>query len=239
MAMIETGNGDRNGLAAEYVLGTLDEAERAQAEALFRADPSFAAEVEAWHRRFDPLLSAKAEPAPPGVLDDVFSSIDAVAQGQSAEIIQLRRREALWKWTAGAAAALAASLALFVAIRPLPQTAAPPFIAILESADRKEGFVATADLAQGGLYIRRVGSPPPPGRSFELWAIREGAAPEPLGIVDSSALIPTKTLAEKTGGAPLAKILLAITDEREGGAVDGKPSGAPIFSGKLIQTPES
>jgi hypothetical protein len=55
--------------------------------------------------------------------------------------------------------------------------------------------------------------------------------------VDRSAVITSETLIEKTGGEPLAKVLLAITDEREGGSIDEKPSGNPIFSGKLIQAP--
>jgi anti-sigma-K factor RskA len=234
--MIETDN-DRNGLAAEYVLGTLDEPEKAQARALLRDDPAFAAEVEMWHRRFDPLLAAPPVSPPADALDGIFAAIGRDAQNGSAELVKLRRKAAAWKWTAGAAAALAASLTAFIVIRPPPRATDPVFVAVLGSPDRKEAFVATADLARGGLYIQRVGSPPPPGRSFELWAIREGAAPKSLGIVGRSAVITSKTLIEKTGGEPLAKVLLAITDEREGGSIDEKPSGNPIFSGKLIQAP--
>ncbi|MGA8410627.1 MAG: anti-sigma factor, partial [Xanthobacteraceae bacterium] len=43
-----TSDDDRDVLAAEYVLGTLDAAERAQAEALVRADASFATLVRGW-----------------------------------------------------------------------------------------------------------------------------------------------------------------------------------------------
>jgi hypothetical protein len=42
-------------LAAEYVLGTLDSAERAQARALLGADQGFAAKVELWERRLGEL----------------------------------------------------------------------------------------------------------------------------------------------------------------------------------------
>jgi len=42
-------------LAAEYVLGSLDLEERAQARNLLAADPTFAAKVELWERRFGEL----------------------------------------------------------------------------------------------------------------------------------------------------------------------------------------
>ena len=38
-------------LAAEYVLGTLDAGERAQARALLNVDPGFVAKVQFWERR--------------------------------------------------------------------------------------------------------------------------------------------------------------------------------------------
>src|SRR5262245_18467396 len=42
-------------LAAEYVLGSLDFEERAQARNLLEADPTFAAQVQLWERRFGEL----------------------------------------------------------------------------------------------------------------------------------------------------------------------------------------
>jgi hypothetical protein len=42
-------------LAAEYVLGSLDFEERAQARSLLEADPIFAAKVQLWERRFGEL----------------------------------------------------------------------------------------------------------------------------------------------------------------------------------------
>ena len=41
---------DRDGFAAEYVLGTLDTDERAQADALMLVDQDFAAKVRQWER---------------------------------------------------------------------------------------------------------------------------------------------------------------------------------------------
>ena len=55
---------DRDGFAAEYVLGTLDTEERAQADALMLVDPVFSATVRQWERRLGELnvLVAPVEP---------------------------------------------------------------------------------------------------------------------------------------------------------------------------------
>ena len=182
-------------------------------------------------------LDPPSSTPPAGAFDGILAAIGAQEPQPSADIVQLQRRLTLCKWTAAAAAALAASLIAFLAIGLLEPPNSPAFVAVLESPDKKPAFVATANLADGGLSIRRVGPPPPPGRSFELWAIREGAPPQTLGVVDKTAVIPAKTLVQGTGGEPLGKILLAITDEPEGGSRDGKPSGPPVFAGKLLQTP--
>jgi anti-sigma-K factor RskA len=228
----------RDGLAAEYVLGTLEAAEKAEAEGLLKADKGFAAEVEAWRRRLDPLLVADPAPPPAAALDGIFAAIDAEAGELQSEMFDLRRRLGFWRRTAAAAAGLAACLLgalVLIGLRepPRPQV----YIAVLETADRKAAFVASAGLAREGLSIRNIGAPPAPGRSFELWAIRPGTPPQSLGVVVRAAAVPAKTLAAKTGGEPLQEILLAITEEPEGGSRDGKPGGAPLYSGKFFEAP--
>jgi len=56
---------DREGMAVEYALGTLDADERAQAEALLLVDPEFAAEVQRWERRLGELNALVAPVEPP------------------------------------------------------------------------------------------------------------------------------------------------------------------------------
>ncbi len=237
MVMNEQGNGELSGLAAEYVLGTLDRPEKAQAEALMHSDKAFAAEVEAWRLRFDPLLDAPPAPPPAGALEGILAAIDAKKAEPGAEILILRRKLTVWKGAAVAAGALAASLLAFLAIQSKEAPNLPAYVAVLESPDKKPAFVAAANLGDGGLSIRRVGPPAPAGHSFELWAIREGTQPQSLGVVDSTAVIPAKTLIQRTGGEPLGRVLLAVTEEPEGGSRDGKPSGPPVFAGKLLETP--
>ncbi|HLQ23819.1 MAG TPA: anti-sigma factor, partial [Gemmatimonadales bacterium] len=65
-------NPDKEALAAEYVLGTLNADERGQAQRMMSSDPGFAATVRAWERRLGELnvLVAPVEP-PPHILERI------------------------------------------------------------------------------------------------------------------------------------------------------------------------
>ena len=59
---------DRDLLAAEYVLGSLEGDERREAERLLAGDPAFARSVAAWQQRLTPLAAHVAPVAPPADL---------------------------------------------------------------------------------------------------------------------------------------------------------------------------
>ena len=128
---------DREGLAAEYVLGTLDAAERAQADALLTADAEFAMAVRQWERRLGELnvMVAPVEPPAP-VWDKIMASVAATSpaepmrlpdvaalapvateQGPSAEIIDLTQRMRRWRGLTVMTGALAASIVAIVVTR--------------------------------------------------------------------------------------------------------------------------
>lgn len=125
---------DREGMAAEYALGTLDADERAQADALLLVDPEFAAEVQRWERRFGELNAlvapveppapvwekiragvAEAAPGAPMRLPEVAAP--AVAAEPSAEIVDLTQRMRRWRGLTVMTGALAASIVAIVAAR--------------------------------------------------------------------------------------------------------------------------
>jgi anti-sigma-K factor RskA len=126
---------DREGFAAEYVLGTLDSDERAQADALLLVDPDFAARVRQWERRLGELnvLVAPVEPPAP-VWDKIKAALgDAspaaeirlpevpatppAALGPSAEVIDLTQRVRRWRGVSLITSALAASIVGIVLTR--------------------------------------------------------------------------------------------------------------------------
>jgi anti-sigma-K factor RskA len=137
---------DREGIAAEYALGTLDADERAQADALILLDPAFAAEVRRWERRLGELnvLVAPLEPPEP-VWEKIKASVAEGAPSEpmrlpeipapvvaapvavpAAEIIQMTQRMRRWRGVSVITAALAACLVGIVLVREYRPDALPP-----------------------------------------------------------------------------------------------------------------
>ena len=108
---------DIDGLAAEYVLGSLDPAERRQVDARRKTEASLAEAIAAWERRLGPLSDREPGLAPPAhVFDGILSRISgqAAQSAGSAEVIPLRRSSGRRWALAGGVGALAACLALAV-----------------------------------------------------------------------------------------------------------------------------
>lgn len=229
---------ERAELAAEFALGTLSPEEKAAAERLLATDEAFATEVEDWSGRLDVLLDTVPPSEPPeGALMHILSEIENTSAENASSAIKLKRSVRVWQWAAAVAMGLAVYLAVIVLRREAAPAPQPQFVAVLETNDNNPALVATIDLQRRAISIWRIGPEPQPGRSYELWAIRDRSTPESLGLVDRSIGLPASRLLNAAGGASLSGLLLAVTIEPHGGSPTGKPSGAPIFVGKLVQAP--
>ena len=125
---------DKDGLASEYALGTLDADERAQAEALMLVDAGFAETVRRWERRLGELnvLVSAVEP-PAAVWDGIKGKLPDVPASESvrlpevvqpapraaagAEIVDLTQRMRRWRGLTVITGALAACLVAVVVMR--------------------------------------------------------------------------------------------------------------------------
>lgn len=135
---------DRDGFAAEYVLGTLDADERAQADALMLVDDGFAARVRQWERRLGELnaLVAPVEPPAP-VWERIKAGLAEAGQSEhlhlpevpaprmradapAAEIIQMRQRMQRWRGFSAITGLMAACLVGIVLVREYKPDALPP-----------------------------------------------------------------------------------------------------------------
>jgi anti-sigma-K factor RskA len=118
---------DIDGLAAEYVLGSLSPAERVEVEARRGGDAALAAAIEAWQFRLGPLSEEAPGLAPPSHLfDRILTRIDEATgtPGSSANVVPFRagaRRRRL----ATVVSALAACLALALVWFEHPQPPSP------------------------------------------------------------------------------------------------------------------
>ncbi|RYY29467.1 MAG: hypothetical protein EOP62_01130 [Sphingomonadales bacterium] len=219
---------DREMMAAELALGLIEGEERAVALRLQLSDPEFAASVEAWRARLDPLYVGFAEaPAP-----ELWPSIER-RLGGAGSLVAMRR----WRFAAFASGAVAASLALVLVLRPLPDpieiVRAPDSLVVAQLDGGENGALLAAnyDPGHGMLRIRAV-TMPASELAPELWIIPADGVPRSLGLVSAEgrSLVEVPEAHRKLiqDGA-----LLAITMEPRDGAPHEKPSAAPIAAGKI------
>jgi anti-sigma-K factor RskA len=216
-------------LAAEYVLGTLDAAERAGAEGLVAREPAFAAMVRQWETRLGGLSESVAPVAPPDhVRGAILRRIAGDDPAASPVVTVLTRKVNVWRGMAAAATALAAVLAGLLIYKPAPPAQQGRFVAVLQPEGQGAAFVASVDLASGFVSIRRVGAELPVGKSHELWAVGGGRdKPESLGLITAGLKVPARLSADT---------VLAVSLEPEGGSPTGQPTGPVLFTGKLVAT---
>jgi anti-sigma-K factor RskA len=222
--------------AAEYALGTLAAAERATLAARRLREPELDEAIRAWETRLAPLAEGAPEIEPPR---DFLPEIEARIRGAAADapanpaVLTLRRSLARWRAAAIAASVIAGVLAIgFVAREMARQSVPREYVAILQRDAASPAIEVTVNLDTQELSVRPVAAQAPPGKSYELWIIDPKlGAPRSLGVIGEAS-----RAASLSGYDPtvLQSATYAVTVEPPGGSPDGKPSGAPVFVGKLI-----
>jgi anti-sigma-K factor RskA len=227
--------------AAEYALGTLDPSERATLAARRVREPELDQAIRAWEARLAPLAEAAPAIEPPR---DVLAAIEArigaspSAAGPSApqpdsSVVALRRSVSLWRSAAIAASVVAAMLAIGFVVRESTREAVPhEFVAILQKDAGSPAIEVTVNLDRRELTVRPVAAQAPPGKSYELWLIdAKLGAPRSLGVIGDTGRAANLSAFDP---AVVENATYAVTVEPPGGSPDGKPSGPPVFVGKLI-----
>ncbi|MBS0565300.1 MAG: anti-sigma factor [Proteobacteria bacterium] len=205
---------DREGLAAEYVLGTLPLAERLQAERLIASDPDFARLVQDWTDRLAPLNDGYGElPPPPGLLPRIEA--------------RLFPRARQGRWRLPLIGALASGLAALLLVAYWPATTPGLVTARLTGQGQALVVAASYDPARRSVtFTRAEGPAAEAGKDYELWVIPAGQKPLSLGLLRDEAR--TVTLASLPAGTTLA-----VTLEQAGGSPTGAPQG-PILAATTI-----
>ena len=181
----------RTALAAEYVLGNFGAAVRRRFERKAAADPSLAAEVQAWHQSLSCLAAADTVTPPPEVWSRISREIDRVP-GLTRRESRISRR-ALRVWQAATGIATAAALVLAVQLAQ-PEREAPTFATVAPALPfaahvHDAGYAALLELPKETsvrweislspqermLSVRSVGYPMlDSDEDYELWWTGEG-----------------------------------------------------------------
>ena len=132
-----------------------------------------------------------------------------------------------------AASGLAALLAVGLVARETTREAAPhEYVAILQKDAASPAIEVTVDLDKRELRVRPVAAQAPPGKAYELWIIdAKLGAPRSLGVIGGAGRAASLSAYDP---AVVENATYAVTVEPLGGSPDGKPSGPPVFVGKLI-----
>jgi anti-sigma-K factor RskA len=218
---------ERDALAAEYVLGTLEAREAEAVARIMAQDGELRAAIAAWEARLSPLTALSTPEAPPGQLwrriEASLSNIPAAPQRVAGA-----GAGAGWLWRSWAlgATGLAAGLAALLLLRP----AEPPRLmtVLLSQRDQPAWVVETGG---EGLRLAALNPRPlPPDRVLQLWALPQGAtAPVSLGLIP-----PEGRITVLPGGlVPQPGMLIEITLEPPGGSPLPRPSGPVQFIGRL------
>lgn len=233
--------GESGDLAAEYALGVLTGDELVRAQALLRGDPAFRASVERWAGRLAPLLDAVEPVAPPAsAWPAIERELDRTEANGS--VISLTRRLHRWRGIAAGMTALAASLAVFVAVRPSQQppvvaalSPSPPMVAMLNDRQQSAKVVASWDPSTRQLVLAIAADMPvSTHHSHELWVIPADGKPRSLGTMPSSKRMHMH-LAQSLAALLKEGSTVAISLEPEGGSPTGAPTGPVVAAGQLRQ----
>jgi anti-sigma-K factor RskA len=224
--MIPVDPAERDALAGEYVLGTLDAHQARAVEQAMATDPDFRALVETWEARLAPLTAlALPESPPPGLWERIEAALDGERPAAPAPPVAAPPR--FWRFWALGASAAAAGLAAMLLLRPVPQ---PPLMTVLLTQQDQPAWLVEAD--GGALRLAALNPQPVPSdRVMQLWALPQGAtAPTSLGLIQT----PERFSVTPTTIRPEPGMLIEITLEPPGGSPTGRPTGPILFIGRLL-----
>lgn len=219
---------ERDALAGEYVLGTLDARQAAAVARALPTDQALRDAVAAWEARLAPLTALTVpEAPPPGLWNRIEAALPPIAAPVRRPLPARRGAGWLWRGWALGASAVAAGLAAFLVLRPLPP---PPLMTVLLTSTDQPAWLVEADPG-GAIRLASLNARPvQPDRVLQLWALPQGAtAPTSLGLVPADGRITVTSATIR----PEPNMLIEITLEPPGGSPTGRPTGPIQFIGRL------
>jgi anti-sigma-K factor RskA len=206
---------DASALAAEYVLGLLDDDALAQAETLRQSDADFSAAIMMWEMRLMPIAEAVPLVTPPARLWDRINAATQPSPPHASKKLG-------WRGVFIGAGFAAACMAVFFWRGHTPETRE-----LASLASTGGGTFIVSETAEKTMIVDAKDITLPAGKTAELWMILPGHAPLAAGLLADgqrlSASVP----------AGVSNVVLAVSLEPAGGSPTGGPTGPIIAEGKI------
>ena len=226
--------------AGEYVLGTLDGAERHAMHIRLPHDPALRAAVDAWEVRLHPLTRGVAPVQPSAAVWQRIAATTAQAHPSSSTRQAAAPRWwqwdslALWRGLAGTGLTAAAVLCAMLLAGPAPQPAAARYFVVLAAPQNQApGWLVQAQAAGNLRLVPLSPDVIPAEKSLQFWTKADSwSAPVSLGLVTPGQAIevPVDQL------PPLQpNQLFELTLEPAGGSPIDRPTGPIQFIGRAVQ----
>ena len=221
---------ERSATAAEYVIGTLGPDDHAEFEHALARDFALQQDVYYWQDQLLPMsrILKPIEPSP-NLWARIERGLDAPRESRT------RWWESVSFWRLGAVAS--AVVAIFLAVRllvpgvvPLPD--ATRYLAVLESPDRKAGWIVEAAVGGKLRLVPLVSTTVGPRQALQFWTKPQTAtAPTSLGLVPPDRV--TEIDAARLPALERDQ-LFELTLEPETGSPTGHPTGPILFVGRAV-----
>ncbi|HTE13869.1 MAG TPA: anti-sigma factor [Burkholderiales bacterium] len=231
--MIPTDPAERNATAAEYVIGTLSDAEHTEFEHAMARDFVLQQDVYYWQDKLLPMtrMLAPVEPSP-AVWLRIERNLQTASRGTEAPKRPWWAGLNFWRYGAVAASLIAAVLALKLIV-PATTPEAIRYVAVLQSPDKKDaGWIVEAS-AGGKLRLTPLGTTTVgPQKVLQFWTKAQSASgPTSLGLV-----APDRVTEIDVARLPVLEReqLFELTLEPEGGSTIGRPTGPILYVGRTV-----
>ena len=240
---------DRDALAGEYVLGTLDGPSRREVERQLIDDAALSTAVAAWERRLLPLTALAPALDTPMALWERIERATAPGTIQANEPTRPARPTmrpsgglgwwsnlALWRGLAAGGLAAALLLAVRPDLAPLAplRSASPQYVVVLVApGGQAPGWVVQVTSPRDLSLTPLAKTATPDDKALQFWTKADGwSGPVSLGLVR-----PGEPLRIRLDNLPAlqANQLFEITLEPPSGSPTGRPTGPIQFIGRAVK----
>jgi len=231
----------RDGLAAEYVLGTMPERARRRFEAQLKTSPRLRGAVSEWERRLTPMAAEVPELKPPR---RVWQQIQRRIHGDRAPARAVNWWDNLGFWRAATGMMTVALITLGFFLTPAvttPVAETSMMVVVMDDMQTRSPAMTVSweagEAKQKLLRLRVIGhAEMAPDTAWELWMLPGGDKPPvSLGLITTHEL-QTLPVPAQLGDSLDEAWGLGMTVEPAGGSPLGKPTNPMLYMGQCVKT---